>query len=667
MLTSSLGTPVAVICVGADGRCMRKFVIPAQWDPSAPKSLLGCQMSNQCPADHPAIAAARKSSRMPSRTAATAEDNAVGTPANSCWARCALVMASLLQLCVVVIIVGLPTVSPGAADLLRLARLDKCASPTATPAARRVEELEAANQSSTTVYKVSTADDAATAADDDAITTAANTAAATAAVSATASLPAPSASPSSPPVAVSPPPPLEESPPPLASPPPPAESPPPRAKAAKASVVSSPTSRATSPMPTSPPTAKSAAAAKQRSSSSTTTTTAPAATATSAAAASAAIAASAAATTAAPSSPSTAASSTTTAPASAASFSSSGLGLLTVGRDATGAALPLSSLQLDGQMDMDDMVLGVFIACCVLGVIALLGLTVACSRPSSCVRATASTLYYVTSLPVWVALGFAVAFCFLFRAEAEVLVRRYWLCLLLTEPQHMNGAARTAWGAAAAVYQSVTLAATLLLGCNVLLLAGLYAASRVIGAGVIAAHMLNVINCSQLLVGAALCAVAAGLHARAEGSVHADAVLLVLGASVLALSSLGLLASRLHSRCLLRLYELLALLVTLGLVAFVVVLSLLGVKGISDSSFLEENWHFVRDIYPLAKEDFLRLLGNHWSKLMIAASLLSIVQLIVLAATCTLRRAVLAPGGKERATASERAGLISDGDASDEA
>ena len=356
----------------------------------------------------------------------------------------------------------------------------------------------------------------------------------------------------------------------------------------------------------------------------------------------------------------------TTAPASAATFSSSGLGLLTVGRDAAGAALPLSSLQLDGQMDMDDMVLGVVIACCVLGVIALLGLTIACSRQGSCVRATASTLYYVTSLPVWVALGFAVAFCFLFRAEAEALVRRYWLCLLLTEPQHMNGAARTAWGAAAAVYQSVTLAATLLLGCNVLLLAGLYAASQVIGAGVIAAHMLNVINCSQLLVGAALCAVAAGLHARAEGSVHADAVLLVLGASVLALSSLGLLASRLHSRCLLRLYELLALLVTLGLVAFVVMLSLLGVKGISDSSFLEENWHFVREIYPLAKEDFLRLLGNHWSKLMIAASLLSVVQFIVLAATCTLRRAVLATGGKERATASERAGLISEGDFSDD-
>ena len=88
---------------------------------------------------------------------------------------------------------------------------------------------------------------------------------------------------------------------------------------------------------------------------------------------------------------------------------------------------------------MDDLVLGVFIACCVLVVIALLGLAIACSRPYSCVRTAVCLLYYVTSLPAAVALGFAVTFCLAFRSEAEQIVRR-WLCLLLTEPQHMNGA-----------------------------------------------------------------------------------------------------------------------------------------------------------------------------------------------------------------------------------
>ena len=45
--------------------------------------------------------------------------------------------------------------------------------------------------------------------------------------------------------------------------------------------------------------------------------------------------------------------------------------------------------------------------------------------------------------------------------------RRYWLCLLQTEPDKLAPAAQTAWGAAAAVYQSITLVASLLSGANV--------------------------------------------------------------------------------------------------------------------------------------------------------------------------------------------------------
>ena len=156
-------------------------------------------------------------------------------------------------------------------------------------------------------------------------------------------------------------------------------------------------------------------------------------------------------------------------------FASSGLGLLTAGASsANGAVQLLTGLQLDGQLDMDDMVLGIVVSCLILAVISLLGLTVTCSRAGSCARRIASFMYFVTSLPAWVALTFVVVYCFVFRSEAEVLVKRYWLCLLLTEPGHKEGAARTAWGAAAAVYQSITFTALLLVVANVLLLAGLH-------------------------------------------------------------------------------------------------------------------------------------------------------------------------------------------------
>ena len=707
VLMGSVGTPVPVVCIGADGRTFRKYVVPAQWDPSAPKSLLGCQMSNQCPADHPAIT--RRSANGKHVTAATPA-SALATPVRTCWARIALVCISLLQICVALSIIGLPSVSPGAADLLRLTRLDKCAAPNASRRALQVANrtvLAAANVSATfptahadpAVAAAAAAAAAATPAPPPLATTAAIThseattetdakagaaAEANAATLKAATRTSPGAVSDS---ATA----RSEHPKPLANVTATAQEMLPHATkpaAAGAPIAEPEQAAAAADKPAKQPQHSQAKPGKHHPSPPTATSPSPPPTTTATSPPPIAVplpqpsqqqratTEDVATEAVAPATPSAAAS-TSPPPAGGlggASFGNSGLGLLTTGHvdpsaggypgGALGHAHLLSTLQLDGQLDMKDMVLGVFVACCVLVLIALLGLAVACSRPSTCVRTSATLLYFVTSLPVAAALGFAVAFCLVFRSEAEHIVRRYWLCLLLTEPKHMNGAARTAWGAAAAVYQSVTLAAMLLLGCTVLLLAGLYAASKIIGPAVIAKHMLNVINCGQLLVGAGLCAVAAGLHARADGSVHADAALLVLGASVLAMSSLGLLASRVHScPCLLRLYGVLAMLVTLALVAFVGGLALLGVKGISDLSFLEANWHYVHQVYPLSKEDFLRLLRNHWSKLLIAGSLLAAVQLLVLTATCTLRRALLGVGGgKEKASASERAGLITNSD-----
>jgi len=344
-------------------------------------------------------------------------------------------------------------------------------------------------------------------------------------------------------------------------------------------------------------------------------------------------------------------------------FASSGLGLLTLSGSGSGgmAGQLLTSLQLHGQLDVDDMVLGILVACLVLSVISTLGLTMACSRARSCARRLASTLYFVAGLPVWAALTFVVIYCFVFRDEAEALVRRYWMCLLLTEPEHKAGAAHTAWEAASAVYQSITLTASMLLACDVLLLAGLYAAGHVIGWGTLASNLLNAINCGQLLAGSGLVAVAAGLQERSEGSLHADAAMVVLGASVLAVSTVGLLGSQLHSSCLLRMYSVCSMLVTLALCIFVAGLSVLGVQGLADSAFLTNNWHYISDIYPIQKQDFLHLLGRHWTKLMIASTLLAFVQILVLGASCVLRKSLLSQL-PERATLSEKASLVAGDD-----
>ena len=66
----------------------------------------------------------------------------------------------------------------------------------------------------------------------------------------------------------------------------------------------------------------------------------------------------------------------------------------------------------------------------------------------------------------------------------------------------------------------------------------------------------------------------------------------------------------------------------------------------------------MHDVYPLSREEFLSLLGRHWSKLMIAGGLLAFVQVLVVSASCVLRRALTPPPRPERATTSEQRGLI---------
>ena len=94
-------------------------------------------------------------------------------------------------------------------------------------------------------------------------------------------------------------------------------------------------------------------------------------------------------------------------------------------------------------------------------------------------------------------------------------------------------------------------------------------------------------------------------------------------------------------------------------------LSVLGVQGLADSDFVASNWHYISDIYPIPKHEFLQLLGRHWTKLMIASALLLFVQLLVVIASCVLRRHI-APSALEAASRSEQAGLIQDDDEDDD-
>ena len=114
-LQTNLYQPVPALVIDIKGRFMKKWVVPHSWDPWAPASLLGCQMSDQCPLDlqsqHPAVLAerGRNSAAYNDQFAEQDDDEESATgraatrgprklPKPPCWARCMLALFSLLGL-----------------------------------------------------------------------------------------------------------------------------------------------------------------------------------------------------------------------------------------------------------------------------------------------------------------------------------------------------------------------------------------------------------------------------------------------------------------------------------------------------------------------------------------------------------------------------------------
>jgi len=139
-LQGNLHQPVPALVIELSGRFVKKWVIPRSWDPWAPASLLGCQMSDQCPIDlqtsHPAEVLERQRQRAAARMAAEEyhDDEAsrlsstpTPLPPAPCWARFTLALASLLGLTLGALIVAYPAFSYHIVDVWRLPALD-CAA-----------------------------------------------------------------------------------------------------------------------------------------------------------------------------------------------------------------------------------------------------------------------------------------------------------------------------------------------------------------------------------------------------------------------------------------------------------------------------------------------------------------------------------------------------------
>ena len=341
---------------------------------------------------------------------------------------------------------------------------------------------------------------------------------------------------------------------------------------------------------------------------------------------------------------------------------------------------------------VEDIVLGVNIAASVLGVTSLLGLGLACARRGGCAHNFFGGLYFVASIPVWVALGFVCAFALAFRDEAELLVGQYWNCLRTARTTDAVAGGR-AWEVAAAVYESITITAALLLGADLLLLLGLYAAGGLIGwSGAAPTFLLPSTRRPPSSAPPSSPSVLASAPAPTKPSSRIGRSSPSAAPSSSSLVSVsrpapapprpprppprppatpppfrrrrrapspsfaGLCGSRCRSRCLLHIYTLsiFVLLVVVGGGLWAV-----AAGGLDQGAFLAEHWVYVQQSTGVSEAAARTLLDRHWTILLIANCLLVFVLGVSLVAACVLRRALDA---KISSTASERATLLDDDD-----
>lgn len=98
---------------------------------------------------------------------------------------------------------------------------------------------------------------------------------------------------------------------------------------------------------------------------------------------------------------------------------------------------------------------GAFVMVC----ISLLGLILACCRPS-CTRGLFTTVYLCAALPSWVTLVFVSVLSFAFKEKTHALVSEYWFCLEMYTATHKHGlTAATAADAGDALYKHTEMAA----------------------------------------------------------------------------------------------------------------------------------------------------------------------------------------------------------------
>ena len=181
--------------------------------------------------------------------------------------------------------------------------------------------------------------------------------------------------------------------------------------------------------------------------------------------------------------------------------------------------------------------------------ISLVGLVLACLPPSR-LRGALMALYLCAGLPSWVFLVFVAVGAVALRDSAAALVTTYWDCLKDLSPTHASSIPHR--------FTEMEAAAGCCIAAAVLLLVGLLAACRVVGWRHLARHTVGIVSLFRGLVGVSFLGLGIVLKLTSQvEDVLFDWLVIGLGGATLCISVLGVCGSRNESKRLLRVYTLL--------------------------------------------------------------------------------------------------------------
>ena len=287
--------------------------------------------------------------------------------------------------------------------------------------------------------------------------------------------------------------------------------------------------------------------------------------------------------------------------------------------------------------------------------ISTLGCLLACCPPAAPrTRAVLTFLFLTFGLPSWVFLVFASVSALALRDEAEDLVRRYWLCLRTIAPGGADGANASMPSSA---YTHADAAASICIASASLLLVSLLMACRAVGWRSLARHSIMCISMVSGLMGAATLAV--GLVLKSTTNIDHpffDGSVMGLGGAVFFASLVGMLGAKLESTALLRGYAgaLAALLLALfGIVTYLLTSGTEAVKAWLDSNWTPIEQHVCTSAISLcyagmmSKDEFEMATSTHLLAITTLLALLFLVLLVDLAMACVLQCLVArhGPGG----------------------